>query len=270
MKKVLIDHFWRSGVSYQSNVQSWLTQGIADGGTPPTAAQLTALSTFITSLGSLWTRCKTMNILHLGSKEFVKLNLVNPATFKYTESGTVSFSALNGCKSASSSYFNQGFKSDAFGGGALTMVTYISESVAGDSLQAPHGYCVNAAGTAFMSLLPKIAGNAQVQHATVGAESEANTNHKGLYIHTHASSNIVLYKDGVKSTTSAGLTSPAISIDRLVLARNNATVSAGVTAALHYAVAYNAFDAIFDAFSDADAAAFKTAFDTYKTAVSLP
>lgn len=270
MKKALIDYWYRSGVSYQSNVAAWLTQGIADGGTPPTAAQLTALSTLLTSLEgfSLLSTFKTLNILHLGSKEFAKLNLINPATYKYTESGTVTFSALNGCKSASSSYFNHGFKSDAFAGNALTFILYVSESNAVSAIQAAHGVRTKAATASFYQLNPLTSSQSQALHNTTGVAIPANTNHQGLYIHTYTTT-IVLYVNGVKNTQASTLQTADISNDRLVLATNASAVNGGVSAGSHY-TRYLALDGIASQWNDTQAANFKTAWDVYKTAVGLP
>lgn len=269
MKKTKID-WWLSGASYQANVAAWLAQGIADGGTPPTGAQLSALSTLMNTLSTqgLLSRFKTLNCLHLGSKEFAKLNLINPATFKYTESGTVTFSALNGCKSASSSYFNHGFKSDAFAGNALSFMLYVSESNAVSAIQSVHGVRTKSGTASFYVFNPLTSSQAQAQHNTTNTAIPANTNHKGFYVHTYTTT-IVLYVNGSKATQVGTLQTADISNDRLVLAVNSSAVNGGVTAGSFY-TRFLAWDGILDQVSDADEANLRTAFTTYNTAVGLP
>lgn len=277
MEKALLEYFWRSGASYQANVSAWLAQGTADGGTPPNATFLNAMSTFMNSLntagiGPTSSRMKTLNILFAGSKEFCKLNVKNVATYKYVESGTVTFTAGSGCKSASSSYFDQPFKTDEYANIQTdsTFINYISESsTASGSTKVASGYRTRAGG-AYAALTPLSTASAgSILHYSGVALSFGSTNHKGLYVYTRQSGSHVVYKDGVKTTAVQAATAPDISINRYILAYNNATTSGGSTPASFFT--HNiALDAILDTFSDADELAFRTAFDTFKTAVSLP
>lgn len=276
MEKKLIDFFWLSGVSYQSNVASWLAQGIADGGTPPSSSILSALSTFMNSLegyglGPSGSRMITGNILHSGSKEFCKLNIKNVATFKYTEVNTVTFSEGNGCKSASSSYFHHAFKSNQYAGieSNLTSINYVSESST-SLFGTVQGFVTSSSdGTKAFYLQPL---NSASTGLFRGYDSNATTfssnNFKGLYIVTKNGGNDVIYKDGVKTTIASAGVAPTNSCNRIILAYNGSAGSTLVPTS--FCTKYVACDFLYDAFSDADAANFKTAFDTYKTAVGLP
>lgn len=269
--------YWLGGASYQTNVQSWLTQGIADGGTPPSAAILNALSTFMSSLdtfgiGPSSSDMLSCNIMHTGSKEFVKLNIKNVAQYKYTESGTVSFSEGNGCKSASSSYFNQPLKSNEFAGieSSFTFINYVSESETTDANTAPSGVRTGTPAFEYMLLWPKSAGRVFTWLHGTQSNQTASGNHKGLFIVTNTPTDNVLYRDGVKTSVAKVPVAPTVQRNRLVLAYNDGTTTDGVTATGHY-TRYVAIDATYRiAFDDTKAANFKTAFDAYKTAVSLP
>lgn len=274
MDKKLIDWVWRSGANYGAAVNSWLSQGTADGGTPPSAAILTALSTFMTSLdasglGPSGSRMKTMNIMHTGSKEFVKLNIKNVSTFKYVEGGTVSFSEGNGCKSASNSYFEHPFKSDQYAGieTDLTEINYVSESSTTNTNEIVSG-CTPALSR-FLLLRPKSGAlNGAYSHYDATLTTFTSANHKALYVRTYAGGNKVVYRDGVKTSTAVTPTAPTVSQSRVVLGLNS-NAGSGVTAGSFYTL-YVSLDALYDSFSDADESAFRTAFNTYKTAVSLP
>lgn len=274
MDKKKINFFWMSGANYGAAVNSWLSQGIADGGTPPSATILNALSAFMTSLdasglGPSGSRMKTMNIMHTGSKEFVKLNIKSVGTFKFVESGTVSFSEGNGCKSASSSYFEQPFKSDQYAGieTDLTEINYISESSTTNLNDTVSGF--TPAGARFLLLRTKSGvANGAYCHYDNPLTIFTSGNHKALYVRTYAGGNKVVYRDGVKTSTAVTPTAPTVSQSRIVLGINT-NAGGGVTVSNHYTL-YVAIDALYDAFSDADESAFRTAFNTYKTAVSLP
>ena len=260
--------------NYGATVNAWLAQGLTDGGESPSAEILTALSAFMTSLdasglGPSGSRMKTMNIMHTGSKEFVKLNLKNVSTFKYVESGTVTFSEGNGCKSASSSYFEHPFKSDQYAGieTDLTEINYISESDTTSVNDIVAG-CTPALSR-FELLRPKSGvANGAYSHYDNALTVFTSANHKGLFIRTYAGGNKVVYRDGVKTSTAVTPTAPTVSQSRLVLAFNG-NAGSGITATSHY-TRFVALDALYDSFSDADELAFRNAFNTYKTAVSLP
>lgn len=275
MRKSLIYNWWLGG-GLNSYVSAWIAQGIADGGVSPSPTVLSALSTFVNSLegsgiGPSSSRMLTCNIMHSGSKEFVKLNLKNPSTFKYTEVGTVTFSEGNGCRSASSSYFHHAFKSNQYAGieSNLTSINYVSESstslfntISGFRTSSTDG----AVGFYVQPLQSVSAGLSRGYDAN--ATTFSSNNHKGLYVLTRNAGNNIIYKDGSKTTIATAGIAPTNSCNRIVLGYNSS--AAGTLAPLSQYTKYVAFDALYDAFSDADELAFRTAFNAYKTAVGLP
>lgn len=272
MNKAKLNWFISGG--YQSNVQSWLIQGTTNGGTPPSATVLTALSVFLNSLNGygLLSRMKTGNIMHCGSKEFTKLNIKDVSTYPWTESGTVTFSEGNGCRSASSSYFNQPFKTDEYSGIETnsTFIQYISESsTASSAAKVSHGFRTHSTSSFFLANTPLSSATLTTPYHYNTGINASSTNHKGLYVITRNSGVFAFYKDGSKSTGGTAATIANISTNRLILAYNGATTSSGVTPTAYYPH-YVAIDFIFDGFSDTDELNFRTAFDTYKTAVGLP
>lgn len=270
MNKKLIYNNWWMGDNLNPYVVAWLAQGLADGGTRPTNTVLTAMSTALNSLTSLGilSRFKTLNFLHTGSKHFSKLNVINPSLYPYVESGTVTFTEGSGCKSASSSYFNQGFKSDSFLGTQLSFLSFVSESNTNNIAGSVFGHRVQAASAYQSYLNPKNGGNVQVAVTSITAHSAANANHRGLYITTLVTTNATLYKDGVKASTSVAVTTPNISTDRLVLATNSSATS-GVVTPVQFYTNNVAIDAILDQVNDTDAANLTTIFNTYISACGL-
>ncbi len=276
MRKPVLIYNWLLSGGLNSYVSAWLAQGIADGGVSPSTTIISALSTFVNSLessgiGPSSSRMLTCNIMHAGSKEFVKLNIKNPATFKYTEVGTVTFSEGNGCRSASSSYFHHAFKSNQYAGieSNLTAINYVSESST-SLFNTVQGFTTSSTdGTKAFYLQPLNSGSAGLCRAyDSNATTFPSTNHKGLYVLTRNGGNNVTYKDGSKTSVSVAGTAPTNACNRMILAYNSSTAATLVP--LSQYTKYVAFDALYDAFSDADELAFRTAFNTYKTAVGLP
>jgi hypothetical protein len=257
------------------SVSLWLSQGIADGGTSPTPSNINALSTFMNTLdlaglGPSGSRMKTGNILHTGSKQFCLLNLKDVSNHKLVESGTVTFSEGNGCRSASSSYFEQPFTTDEYAGiqSNLTAINYVSESsTAFSGSKALHGFRSDAARI-FTTVPLNTSTLGQGYHFTAGA-TFPSTNHRGLYVLTRSGANLITYKDGSKTSIAFAANVPAYNgFNRYILAYNN---NNGVTpAAAAFYPHYVAIDFLYDGFTDADELAFRTAFNTYKTAVGLP
>lgn len=254
---------------YQSNVNSWISQGISDGGTPPSTSILNALSQFMTSLDGygLLTRMKTGYIMHTGSKHFAKLNIKDVATFKLTEINTVTFGEGLGCKSDGTSYFNQPFKSDQFVGieSNLTIAQDMTESNTTALDQSSHGMKTNAT-TLFCQLRPRrVTGTNGVAQNYDAANGFTSANHKALFIHTNNGTNNLVWREGVLDSFAAIPVAPLTSNNRFILARNNAG-----TAEEFYTASSVALDFLFDVFNATDAANFKTARDAYKTATGLP
>ena len=261
-------------VGYSTELQSWVDAGTLAGNTLPSASILSALDTFLgTALetGTVISRMKTGYIFHAGSKEMAKLNLKNPSTFALTEVGTVTFSEGNGCKSASSSYFSQPFKSDQYSGieSDLTCIQYVSESSAMFGSNRPSGFRTDVAtGGGFYMRTLIDASTGWFWGFSATKITFSNTDHKGLYVMLNNGSLSIVYKNGVKSSLAITPSAPLTSQNRLILAGNNNTGS-GITPIDFYPY-YVSLDFLFDRFSDADELAFRTAFNTYKTAVGLP
>jgi hypothetical protein len=262
--------------SINQYVVNWISQGILDGGISPSPAVINALSTFVNSLessgiGPSSSRMLTCNIMHAGSKEFVKLNIKNPATFKYTEVGTVTFSEGNGCRSASSSYFHHAFKSNQYAGieSNLTSINYVSESST-SLFNTISGFRTSSTdGAIAFYVQPLNSASAGLSRAyDANATTFSSNNHKGLYVLTRNGGNNIIYKDGSKRTIATAGIAPTNSCNRIILGYNGS--SAATLVPLSQYTKYVAFDALYDAFSDADELAFRTAFNTYKTAVGLP
>jgi hypothetical protein len=213
---------------------------------------------------------KTGNIMHMGSKIFSVLNIKSLGTYKFIESGTVTFSEDNGCKSASSSYFNQPFKSNEYSGieTDLTAINYVSESSTDTTVMSIHGMS-GTATPVFFTVIPKTGANGLVYHFHASGMSFSNANHKGLYVITHTGTNTVIYKDGTKTSNPIATAAPTISTNRFVLGRNVATTNGGATLTQPYDK-FVAIDFLYDRFSDSDESGFRAAFNTYKTAVGLP
>lgn len=252
-------------VTYSVELQAWIDAGTLAGHTLPNADILSAIDALLGSAletGTIISRMKTGYIFHAGSKGMAKLNLKDPATFPLTEVGTVTFSEGNGCKSASSSYFDQPFRSNQYAGiqSNLTCAQYISESDTTQATQMPHGF--RSGFGLYFAYRPRA--SSQVVLNFDGGNAYTSANHKALFVHGNDGSNSVIYRDGVKSSFVVAATAPTDAINRYILARNNN----GVADAFY--TRFVSYDFLFDRFSDADELAFRTASNNYKTAVGLP
>lgn len=264
-----------SGSGFDADVQAWLDQLAIDGATTPTVTVQNALSDFATSLKSygLWTRMKTGYILHSGDTTVGRRNLKDPATYRTTLSGTLTFSEGNGTKSNGTSYINQPFTSNEFAGieTDLTVVQYVSESATTAATIASHGFMVNSNGSMMVTYpLQSGVNGLSNTYNTAGAPrlTFTSNNHKGLYVSTHNGTGNVMYKDGVKTSNTTAAVAPNLTQNRTILAFNNNT-SGGVSP-LQFYTRYLSVDFLFDQFDDTDELNFRTAFDDYKTAVGLP
>lgn len=272
---IIRSYYYRGGQGYSAELQAWVSAVEAGGNTAPSATVLRALDTFLaTSLetGTILSRMKTGYIFHAGSKGAAKVNLKNPALYPLTESGTVTWSEGNGCRSATNSYFRQPFKTNEYAGieSDLTVINYVSESSAEQATKVVSGFRTSNSAFHFMNISPVQAAGIgmSIIHYTTGSNA-ANAEHKGLYIATYNGTQKVLYKDGVKNAVAATPSAPTIlGNDRAILAHNSATTNGGFTASGHYDK-YVGVDFLYDRFSDTDASLWKTAFDTYKTAAGL-
>lgn len=263
--------FTQSSSTLDASVQSWLAQIASDGGTTPSATVQTALSDFVTTLKSngLWDRMKTGYIFHSGDTTVGRVNLKSPSTYKNTIAGTLQFSESNGTRSnGTTGYFDQPFKSDEYSGiqSDLTAIQYVSQSNTTGATLSSHGFRTTS-GANYFRLIPYNGTRVSWYPFTSAQNGELTGNHKGLLIHTYDGSNYVCYKDGNKTSIAGAVAAPGISVNRYILALNNATSG---SAPLQFYTSYVAVDFLFDRFNDTDESNFRTAFNTYKTAVSLP
>lgn len=261
--------------SLHPKVQAWLDRGTALGYTLPSVTVQNALSDFFNSLDSngLTPRMKTGYILHAGSAQMATLNLNAPLTYQTTLVNSPIFSEGNGMKSnGTTSYINQPFKSNEFAGieSNLTAIQYISESSTISGLLGSHGFKVTTGR--YMLLYPfKTATTGEARHYINDSAALVfpSTDHKGLYVQCNdTSSRNVMYKNGVKYINTGTIAAPTTSQNRLILAINDNDTT-GVTPVQFY-TNYIATDFLFDRVTDTDELNFRTAFNTYKSAVALP
>lgn len=251
---------------FDSDYTTWLNRLTALGYTKPSLLIQSAQSNFFISLKGygLFSRMKTGYFLHAGSAEAGTVNLKNPLTYQSTLVNSPTFSEGNGMKSnGTTSYINQPFKSDEYAGieNDITSVNYVSESNVTFASGSVAG-CLTSPSKSF-TLQPFKDANGYAYHFSL-AQGFANNNHKGLYCVARAAASFSIYLNGVKTTFAIATEAPTVSINRYILGyNNNGTI----------ALLYNKFvacDFLFNAFTDADELNFRTAFDTYKTAVGLP
>lgn len=274
--KIHLRRYYSSGEALPAEVSAWLAKGTTEGYTIPGSTVQNALGVFVTSLKAdgLFTRMKTGYIMHAGSAQMGTLNLKDPDTYQTSLVNSPTFSEGNGMKSnGTTSYINQPFKSNEYAGieSDLTVIQYISESSTTFGDLASHGFRTQelSPGRYFLITPLKTATTGQVFgfHEGVGP-SFSSVNHKGLYVFRNNGTQDITYKDGTKTVNAFTSVAPVLSQNRLILAFNNDT-GTGVTPAQFY-TKYIAADFLFDAFDDTDELNFRTAFNTYKTAVGLP
>lgn len=260
--------------SFDPDVRAWLNRGTALGYTLPSSTVQNALSDFIKSLktNGLFTRMKTGYIMHAGSSQMGTLNLKNPLTYQTTLVNSPTFSEGNGMKSnGTTSYIDQPFKSNEFVGiqSNLTVINYVSESNNTTTGISTNGFLTKAGQYFALNPLHTTTEGRYFHYGPSPWLPFSNTNHKGLYIGTHSSPNTSIYKDGIKTTAAQTPEAPTNSINRLILAYNDSATDGAIAPANFY-TAFVSVDFLFDSFTDADESNFRTAFNTYKTAVALP
>lgn len=268
-----IDWWWRGGASYNSYYQAWLTQIIADGGTEPSASVKTAQNALIRDLDAagFMTRMKFGYFLHCGDTTTGRRNIVNPATYRTTLVGTLTFSEGNGTKSnGTDGAINTTYPVNAYAGieTDLTTAFYVSESSAAGNGRV-YGSRAENAGAVILDMSPCVGGSTGQRSHYGGAVSNfSSANHKALYIHTHDGTNDVVYRGGVKDADALTPTAPTISSPIALLARNvNGVGGFGVTS---FYTLYLSYFFAFNRFSDSDESTLRGILTTYNTAAGLP
>jgi len=262
---------------YSETLQAWMDRCVELGNPLPTEAQCDALDDYLTDLGSLLARHKTLYFTAFGSRGCLRVNVIDPSVkLRGIQLGTttrvVPWTNLLGWKSDGASYVNDGYKTDEYSGieTDLTQYIYISEESLTTGTPRVFGARVLSASAAFHELQPVNSTVGTRRHYNGTSVNFTNAQWKGLYVHTYDGTNDVLYKDGTKTSNAATPVTPTISCDVLSGARNIAASSGTVTAAAHNSIAAMAIEGRIDRVDDTDEATLRTAVENLKTATSLP
>lgn len=266
MKKSIIDWWWR-GASLNSTYSTYfsaLPTGI-------TGTVKTAQNAFCVSLqaSGLLSRMKAGYFFHAGGVGNAKINLANPATYTLTSpAGDPTFSEGNGCASNGSTYFLNPFKTNEYAGIETNhaFCIYVSQSdTTSSGALILHGATIKTTTLESIEIRPLITGNVRFNNWSAVNSNATNgtSNHKHLYVQTVDSSNQYMYVDGTKTTVASAPVAGNISTGIPILAANMGGITGFYTknVACYF---------IFDKFTDTDESNFRTAFNTYKTAVGLP
>lgn len=272
MNKKVLDFFLGGGVSYNSYYQAWLTQIIADGGTEPSASVKTAQNALIRDLDAagLMTRMKFGYFLHAGNKTTCRRNIKSPADYRMTESGTVTFSEGNGCKSDGSSSWNTTYPINAYSGiqTDLTTAFYVSESATASNGRV-YGARADVSGTVILQFLPGVGGSSGQRSHYGGANTIfSSANHKAIYVHTYDGTNDVAYRNGVKDSDALTPTAPTVSSPIALLATNASGI--GGFSPIQFYTLNLAYFFAFNRFNDSDESTLRGLLTTYNTAAGLP
>lgn len=268
-----LDWFWRTGASYNSYYQAWLTQIIADGGTEPSASVKTAQNALIRDMDAagFMTRMKFGYFLHAGNLTTIRRNIKDPSVYRHTQVGTLTFSEGNGTKSnGTDGAINTTYPVNAYAGieTDLTTAFYVSESATAANGRV-YGTRAELSGSVILQFLPGVGGSTGQRSHYGGANTNfASANHKAIYIHTHDGTNDVAYRNGVKDSDALTPTAPTIASPIALLA-TNASGAGGFTAIQFYTLYLSYFFA-FNRFSDADELALRNLLTTYNAAAGLP
>lgn len=255
---------------------AWMDQVTADGGTLPPTSTTSAINRLLNTpleTGSFLSRMKTGYFFHFGDSLTWRRNIKNPATYRLTINGTLTFTNGKGVKSqGSGSFIVQPFKTDEYVGieSDLTVIQYVSEDSTTFGNFTSHGVRKRSDINSTLSLHPFLTSVAgQVNNHSVTPIPSLGTSHKGLYIHLNNGTHSIIWRDGVKTMTEQIPDVPNLSNDRAILANNNRASNGAALGATTYTVAPLAFDFLFDRFSDADALAAINALNRYRLACSL-
>lgn len=260
-----------SGVPLNSYYQAWLTQIIADGGTEPSASVKTAQNALIRDLDAagFMSRMKWGWFLHAGDKTTCRRNIKDPSVNRLTESGTVTFLDANGCKSASSSYWNTGIAANSINYSLFSIVTYVSESATASN-GSVFGARTSSGGNIYQ-LSPGVGGSAgqRDNSSSGGATTFASANHKADYIMTYDGTNCIVNRAGVEDSDAQTVAASNITAPLLLLCRNTSGINGGVTPNNYYTL-YVPYLFAFDRLTAGERTTIKGLFDTFRTAAGIP
>ncbi len=258
-----------SSVPLDTDYQAYVDAVNLAGGSIPSDVQSAenGLVLYMKSVG-LWPRAKTINFLFAGGKPATKINVKNPLAYLLSEVSTVPYDEGRGIStSRNNNYYSQPFKSNEYAGiqTDLTVIQYIVDDNAVGETNFSHGFRLTSGGGASIALYPYYGTNEGYHYHGLASHTFASTNSKGLYVHTYNGTAAVVYRNGVKTSTTMTPTAPNIGINRYIGAYNNASVNNGNTPAtlVNPTGRQIAIDCLFDRFTDADELAFRTGFNTY-------
>lgn len=265
------------GNSYTAEYQAVLDYASVNGITAPPSALNLVYDQFIKDLkaADLWDTLLTANIYRYGSVEFGTINLKNPATYRHEVLGgsAVVFTPNSGVKSnAVGGYINTKFKTNEYSGieTTLTVSRSVSESSTVFGSFSTDGANILTGSTASRSALqPLISSSTGGVYRYGSSSTFPNTNVQGHYVGTYNGVNRVLYKNGVKTVGALGATAPTLTLDVLMLARNNATVDNTITVAERFPYDMDHLFRWNKQFTDADELALRTACTAFQTNGSL-
>jgi hypothetical protein len=255
-------------------LQAWMDQVTTDGGSLPSLAVQEAIDELLaTSLesGTILSRMKTGNFHFFGNSLTWRRNIKDPATFRYTISGTLTFTDGFGVKSDGSSFIVHPFKTDQYAGieSDLFCIQYISEDATFTSTFS-HGVRTRSDINSGFRLQPFNISNSGLvgNHQTLN-QAYTNSSKKGLYIHGNNGTHDIMWKDGVKTSTARVPEAPNLTNDRSILAHNSRSSNGAALGVSAMTDASLAAHFLFDKFSDTDASLFKTAWDAFRVSVGL-
>jgi hypothetical protein len=250
---------------YEPEYVAWLSAAQALGYTLPTNAQQQIQSNFIRDLraNGLLPRMKFGNLYGFGSVGFGNIDIPFPAKVN-TITGSIVYTTGQGIKSDGASFLTAPFTAKEYVGieNNSAFITYISESsVVGANISA---FLIS--DPAKLVLLAPLANGSttSLYEAYTGNFDSTlpNSDHKGLYTLVPGTGpNGRVYKDGVKRNLVFTSGAPSNNASMLILRDT-------VFGAFYQKYMGAMF--VFDSFNDADELAFRTAFNTYKTAIGLP
>lgn len=261
-----------SSPNFINEYQAVLEAASGLGFTTPSSSQNVAMNILLRNLDSsgYLDIMETGNVYRFGSLNFGTINLKNPATFRNTTSGNLTFTNGVGVKSTGG-YINTQYSVNQRVGieNSFTVIIYISgNSTAVDSKIAYGSRCISNVSATRKQLMPQITSGFGQRAGYAAADNFINTNHKGLYIIVGNGSSVITYKDydgisGVKDIQVITPSTPNISNKEYLLAVNNSTTS-GDTPASFYENDVMSLFRFTDPFTDADAVAFKVLWDDFR------
>ena len=262
--------------SFTAELQAVIDFADANGIVKPNTLTLWKIDLFIRNLKSagLYSRMKTGNLYGFGSLQFGTINIKNPSTYRHTVVGAPVFTEGKGIKAtAAGNYVNTKYKVNEYAGieNDLTTAVYVSDNNTTASASRLYGsliiptptstrYQVNARITA-----GGFTGSVFSYHNN--QNTFQSTNARGLYVAVQDNGKSIIYKDGVKTSTTVTTVAPTLSNDVLLLTSNISTTGGVTPEGSFFPNNVMAFFR-FNKFTDADEEAFRTIFKNFTHSIS--